>query len=327
MLDSFLATLNPMLMLFAIIAIGFALRKFNILPESAGETMAKLETWVFCPALSFVTMVNYCTPETLTTHATNILLSCFVLAIGIVIGILLSKLFVRKKCAERGIYCYALVFANSGYMGDSIILSLYGDEMLSYYKIFCLPINLLILTWGISMLIPKGEKKGDILKVLLNPSVLGLLLGVFAGLLNFGKIMPEFMSLTLNGLKACMGPVAMLLAGFTIAGYKTREIIGDKKVYLASLLRITIIPAVLIAALFGAKELLNLAFDFDIGNTVLYLAFFAYASALGLNTIVFPEAYGGNPKTGASMALVSHTMGVVLIPLMYSLMTLIFGAA
>ncbi len=326
MLESFLATLNPMLMLFSIIAIGFILRKTKILPEDAGKTMAKLETWVFCPALSFVTMVNYCTPETLATHATNILLSLLVLAIAIGIGIVLARIFVRKKSSERGIYCYALVFANSGYMGDSIVLSLFGDEMLSYYKIFCLPVQLAILTWGISMLIPKGEKKGDALKVLLNPSVLALLLGVLAGLLNFGKIMPSFLELTLNGLKACMGPVAMLLAGFTIAGYKTLEIIGEKKVYIASVLRITLIPAVLIAALFGAKELANLIFDLNIGNTVLYLAFFAYASALGLNTIVFPEAYGGNPKTGASMALISHTIGVILIPLMYSLMTLIFGA-
>ncbi|MBQ7333009.1 MAG: AEC family transporter [Clostridia bacterium] len=326
MIESFFATLNPMLMLFTIIAIGFILRKTKILPEDAGKTMAKLETWVFCPALSFVTMVNYCTPETLATHATNILLSLLVLAVAIGIGILLARIFVRKKSAERGIYCYALVFANSGYMGDSIVIALFGDEMLSYYKIFCLPVSLAILTWGISMLIPKGEKKGDALKVLLNPSVLALLLGVVAGLLNFGKIMPSFLGLTLDGLKSCMGPVAMLLAGFTIAGYKTREIIGDKKVCVASVLRITLIPAVLIAMLFGAKELANLLFDLNIGNTVLYLAFFAYASALGLNTIVFPEAYGGNPKTGASMALISHTMGVILIPLMYSLMTLIFGS-
>ena len=46
---------------------------------------------------------------------------------------------------------------------------------------------------------------------------------------------------------------------------------------------------------------------------------------LGLNTVVFPEAYGGNPETGASMALISHTLCVITIPIMYSVMTLIFG--
>jgi len=325
MITSFLATLSPMLMLFTIIAIGFLLRKLKILPESAGKTMAKLETWIFCPALSFSTMVRYCTVETLSTHATNILLSLIALILAVFIGIFLSKLFVRKKCAERGVYCYALVFANSGYMGDSIILSLFGEEMLSYYKIFCLPVTLAIMTWGISMLIPKGNGKNDTLKAIFNPSVVALLIGVAAGLLGFGAVMPNFLTLSLDGLKSCMGPVAMLLAGFTIAGYSTRDIIGNKKVYAASILRLTVLPAVIIASVFGAKELANAVFGLSIDNSVLYLTFFAYASALGLNTVVFPEAYDGNPKTGASMALVSHTLAVVMIPLMYSLMTVVFG--
>ena len=57
----------------------------------------------------------------------------------------------------------------------------------------------------------------------------------------------------------------------------------------------------------------------------LFLAFVATATPLGLNTVVFPEAYGGNPKTGASMAMISHTLCVITIPLLYSLMVLIFG--
>ena len=325
MLEPFLAMLDPMLTLFTIIAIGFALRKLNILPDSAGKAMAKLETWIFCPALSFLSMVRCCTIETLSTHATNLFLSIFIIAIAIPIGILLARLFVRKKCDERGIFCYALVFANSGYMGDPLIRSLMGDTALAYYKFFCVPVSVGILTWGVSMLIPKGEKKGDTLKAIFNPPMVALFLGIFAGLLGFGKLMPTFMESTLEDLMNCMGPVAMLLAGFTIAGYKTREIVGDKKVYIASLLRMTIIPAVLIGSVFGIKELLNLAFGLNIDNTVLYLAFFAYATPLGMNTIVYPEAYGGNPKTGASMALVSHTLAVLVIPITYALMTVLFG--
>lgn len=326
MLKPFLAMLDPMLTLFLIIAIGFALRKLDILHETAGKTMAKLETWVFCPALSFLSMVRCCTPETMKNHATNLILSVFVIVIAIPIGILLARLFVKEKCDERGIFCYALVFANSGYMGDPLILSLMGEEALAYYKFFCVPVSIGILTWGVSMLIPRGKKKGDLLKSIFNPPMIALFLGIFAGLLGFGKVMPVFMESTLQNLMNCMGPVAMLLAGFTIAGYKTREIVGDKKVYIASVLRMTLIPAVLIAACFGLKELANLIFNLNIDNTVLYLIFFAYATPLGMNTIVYPEAYGGNPKTGASMALISHTLAVLVIPLTYALMNVIFGA-
>ena len=72
MIKTFLATLNPMLMLFICIVVGFVLCKTKILPENAGKVMAKLETWVFCPALSFYTMAYYCTVDNIGTHATNI---------------------------------------------------------------------------------------------------------------------------------------------------------------------------------------------------------------------------------------------------------------
>ena len=67
----------------------------------------------------------------------------------------------------------------------------------------------------------------------------------------------------------------------------------------------------------GVKELINLVFKAAIDNTSILLIFFAIATPLGLNTIVYPEAYGGDPETGASMAMISHTLSVITIPLMY----------
>ena len=86
-----------------------------------------------------------------------------------------------------------------------------------------------------------------------------------------------------------------------------------------------IIPAVILAAVFGMKTAINSIFNLSIGNDVLFLCFFVTATPLGLNTVVFPEAYGGNPQTGASMAMISHTLCVISIPLMYALAVAIFG--
>ena len=119
----------------------------------------------------------------------------------------------------------------------------------------------------------------------------------------------------------------MLVAGFTIANYPIKEILTKRKVYLATLLRLTLIPAILIGIVFLVKTALSSILGIFINNNPLYLLFFASASAIGLNTVVFPEAYGGDPKTGAAMAMISHTMCVVTIPLMYSLLTLVFGPA
>ena len=272
-----------------------------------------------------MTMVRYCTLDSLTAHAINIVLAAISIAISLGIAIPLSRLFVKEKGVERGVYAYALAFANSGYMGDPIVLALFGDSVLAYYKLFCLPISLVIYTWGINAITPKNKEKGATLKRLLNAPTVAMLIGVAMGLLGLGEYLPHFLTSALDSFKNCMGPVAMLLAGITIAQYDFIGMLKKKKVYFATALRLVIIPVVMIAALFGIKTLANSVLDISIGNDALFLCFFATATPLGLNTIIFPEAYGGNPETGASMTMISHTLCVISIPLMYALMVAIFG--
>ena len=326
MLDTFFATLNPMLTLFICIAVGFIVRKANLLPEDSGTVMAKLETWIFCPALSFSTMARYCTVDSIGTHATNILISACGVAIAIGISMVLAPIFIKTKSPERGVYLYALAFANSGYIGDPVVMALFGEEVLSYYKLFCLPVSLMIYTWGISVMLPSGNGKKDMIKKIFNAPTVAMFIGIAVGLSGLGAHIPTPVNSALDTLKACMGPVAMLLAGFTIASYSFIGMLKKGKVYAATVLRLFIIPSVIIASLFGIKELANLVFGLDINNDVLFLCFFATAAPLGLNTVVFPKAYGGNPETGASMAMISHTLCVISIPLMYALMIAIFGA-
>ena len=70
-----------------------------------------------------------------------------------------------------------------------------------------------------------------------------------------------------------------------------------------------IIPAAIVVALklIGA------------GEEIMILALVCFATPLGLNTIVYPATYGGETETGASMAVISHTLSVITIPLMYML--------
>ena len=324
-MSTFSATLNPMLTLFVCIAAGFILSKCKILPEGSGKVMAKMETWIFCPALNFTTMAYYCTVDSIGEHFINIILSSFGVMLAVGISILLAPRFVKKKGTERGVYHYALAFANSGYMGDPIVLALFGNLGLAFFKLYCLPVQLMIYSWGISVMIPGGEKKGGAWRRVINAPTVAMLLGIAVGLSGVGKYIPAFMTNSLDTLKVCMGPVAMLLAGVTIAKYDFLSMLKNKKVYIATALRLTLLPAIIVSFTLGLKTLANAAFGLNIGNEVLFLTFFATAPALGLNTVIFPEAFGGNPETGASMAMISHTLCVISIPLLYALMVTLFG--
>ncbi len=320
MLKTFLATLSPMLVMLLCIVIGFALKKAKIVPDNTDKVLSKLENWVFVPALILSTFINYCTLSSLKQNYTIILYSLLALAIAIVTSIPLSIFFEKHDKYRQNIYRYAMAFANSGFMGNAIVPAILGSidsEILYKYLLFTLPINTAIYTWGMIILIPHkdGEKRENPLKKLLNPTCIAIAVGISLGLLGVKEIMPDFLNTAISYCKDCMGPIAMILTGFVVGGYSAKAMLSNKKVYLATFLRLFILPAIILTVikLAGASD------------TIMTLALFAYATPLGLNTIVFPAAYGGETETGAAMAMISHTLCVVSIPIMYSLLTKILA--
>ena len=327
MFDIFIATLNPMLTLFLCMTVGYTLSKSGIMPKNSAEVLSKLETWVFCPALNFMAMSNYCTLESLGEHGVNTLIATAAISVAIGIAIPLSGAFSHNK-SERGIYKYALAFGNFGYLGDPIIYALsgYNLEFLAYYKLFTLPLSIMVYTWGMCVLVPEEKRKGNVLKNIFNLPMISLFLGIAVGLFGLQGILFDFEIDTLNNLKDCMGPVAMLIAGLTVARFGLVDMLKNKKVYVATALRLIVLPVFLVTLVYFTKELFGLVLSTEINNDVVYFAFIAFAAPLGLNTVVFPEAFGGDSRPGASMAMISHTLCVITIPILYMIMTEILGA-
>ena len=52
-------TLRQMLTMFAFILVGYVLRKGKILPEESGVTLARLETYLFVPALTLSSQPSF----------------------------------------------------------------------------------------------------------------------------------------------------------------------------------------------------------------------------------------------------------------------------
>ena len=316
-MDVFFLTLNQMLTMFIFIAIGYLLRRTKILPETSYLTMSRLETYFFVPALTLITWMTNCTVNSLKENLVLILYGLVLILCAILLAYPLSKLFVRNvENAEldyqRNIYKYAMTFGNYGFMGNFIVLGIWGSEMFFKYSMFTLCIAFACSSWGLLILIPK-EKAGrqtfkDIMKrVFITPPIIALVVGLLAGLCNVKQYVPDFVISVLSDASNCMGPVAMLLAGVVIGGYDLKELLTYKKVYVATLMRLIVIPAcfVLMLTLIGTNK------------EIITLAMIAFATPLGLNTIVYPAAYGGDVKTGASMTMISHTLSVITIPLMY----------
>ncbi len=304
-------TLSQMLMMFSLILVGFLLRKKANIPENAGTVMAKLETYIFVPALSLYTQMTKCTVENFLKHSPLILYGLAIVLAAIIIAHPVSRLFSKDPTSyQRNIYKYALTFGNFGFMGNFIVLGIWGEDVFFEYLLFTFFISVLCNSWGLFILIPKDQGANlwqNLKKGLLTPAMIAIFLGMILGLSNAGQYLPDFVHTALKNASDCQGPVAMVLAGFVIGGYKFKDMLSNKKVYFVTLLRLVVIPAIFMVALklIGADD------------SIMTLALIAFATPLGLNTIVFPAAYGGETKTGAAMTMISHTLSVITIPVMY----------
>ena len=321
-MEVFNLTLNQMLTMFTFIATGFILKRCNLVSENISAGLSKLEIFVFLPALSFSNMSKNFTLSSFKENAAYPIYGLLIVLTAMAVAYPLSALFVRnskkdsKLAYERNIYKYALTFGNYGFMGNYIVLGMLGDVMYFKYSLYQFFLGIVCNTWGIAILTPKGVSKSkakNILKKIFSPTFIAILLGVACGLFNISKYIPEFIrTATANG-GACMGPVAMLLAGIVMGKYDFRKLISIRKVYVATALRLIVIPAVICSVLkiIGAPQ------------EIMMLSLIAFGTPLGLNTVVFPAAYGGNVKIGASMAFVSHILSVITIPIMYYIFTVL----
>ncbi len=314
MLGVFGATVTPMLVLFSCIVIGFILNKKDLVPKDCAVVLSKLENYILVPALIINTFSKYCTIQSVKEQYKLVLYSMIILAIALIISLRLAKYFTKDKY-KINIYKYALAFGNFSFMGNAIVPGILGEEFLYEYMLFILPLNVAVYTWGTIILIPKGNKKRSPLKSLVNPIFISIVVGAFLGLTNAKDYLPAFVSSTVSNLAACMGPLAMVLTGFVIGHYNVNVLLKNKKVYIATALRLIVFPLLFVAILY----LLNA------DKTTIMLAFIAYGTPLGLNTVVFPAAYGGETYTGASMATISHTLCVISIPVFYTILTMILA--
>ncbi|MDD6308140.1 MAG: AEC family transporter [Clostridia bacterium] len=317
-MDVFYITLNQMFTLFSLILLGFVLGKKGILPKNSDTVMSRLEMYIFLPALTLSNLLKNCSVEAFAQNASLILYGLIFVLVAIILSYPLSALFVKNikgnpdKAYQRNIYKYAMAFGNFGFLGNAIVLSVWGSDMLFKYTMFTFFLSVFCYSWGLLILTPKEQGEISIsafLKRLMVPAMLAIPIGVIGGFLQLERILPSFIMTILNNASSCMGPTAMILAGYVIAQYDLKEMLFNKKVYIATFLRLIVIPTCMLMIM----KLLNMHQD------VMILVLVSFAAPLGLNTIVYPANYGCDTKTGASMAMISNTFAVITIPLLYLL--------
>ena len=310
--------LSQMMMMFIFIIIGYVLNKTGILPKNSDTILSKLQINVFAAAQIMYAMMSKCTVQTFRENSSLILYGFILILVGIAFAYPLGHLISGKtkgdpeKVYQKNMVVYALAYGNSGFFGNFLVYQLWGVDMLFKYSMFTFPFNIINYTWGLYIATPKSNGKlrfTDFLKAIINAPTIALVAGTLIGVTGLFQYVPDFVNTAFENASNCMGPMAMIIVGFVIGKFDTKELLLIKKNYIIALLRLIILPAIMltVCTLLGAS------------NDLLAFILAAFAAPVVTSAIIYPAIFGLDNRHPASMVLISTIFSVITIPILFYL--------
>ena len=148
MIGSFLTVGEQVLILFALMAVGFALGKAKLMGDKGSLAMTNLVMYAVSPAMMVVAFQR----EKDTADLHNFLV-CLLLAAAVhAVSILLAYAALRGKDGTCGVLRFGAVFSNCGFMGYPLMTALLGSIGVFYGSAYVVVFTVLTWTMGVYMI-------------------------------------------------------------------------------------------------------------------------------------------------------------------------------
>lgn len=230
--------------LFFYVALGFIGRRRQILSAGSDKAVSDIIFYFTMPALT-VTSMNLKVSGTELTNAWLILAASLVLVLlSYALTVLVAA---RLRLPPRAGYAFQFTtaFGNVAYLGFPVAYILFGRLGVFYAAMYALGHNLLFWTLGVWLMQDRGRQGLDWRQVF-NINVLAIMLGFTLALLHWQ--IPELLFHPLDSLGQATVPLALLLVGSMLAESPVRTWAGNRNVYLMTVIRLIVFPALALLA-------------------------------------------------------------------------------
>lgn len=244
----FLIILTQIIKMLLLLLVGYACYRFGLIDQNGNKSMANLLLMVVNPILAITALQADYDP-----HLVSGLLASFAFAFAAhLIGIVLSETLIRKTGnPDYSIERFSAMYSNCGFMGIPLVQSILGAEGVLYLTAYVTVFNLLSWTHGMILMTGKASWK-DLKKGLLSPMILASTLGM---ILFFTQIrFPPLISDTLDYIAGMNTPLAMIIAGVSVAQTNLPDMLRNKKLYLVSFLKLLLMPSIVLILLLALRS-------------------------------------------------------------------------
>ena len=303
-----LTLFNKLVSLFVIIGIGFAVVRVGLVKSKDSRVLSMISLYVVCP----IAIMNGFEVEPEPAVMYGLLLATVFAVITHIVFIALAKLLERPlklSALER----MSIIYSNAGILTIPIVQAMLGNEWVIYTCAY--NVVQLILLWTHCRIQISGEKTVELKKILLNPNIIAILLGIFIFFTGFRFIGP--IDSAIDSIAAMIGPVGMLITGMVIGGMPLKELFSFKRAWLILFLRLLVAPAimVLIAKGTGMTGLV------ENGETVLLISLLSLAGPTGATVMQMSQIYNSHEvaEYASAMNVLSMLLCSISMPLIVAL--------
>ncbi len=298
--------LGVMLELSALILLGLVLTKLHLLDEKGSAVLSTLVVHVFNPALIISSVCEGGLQTQGDTVIEAIICGVFLYALLILIAIVV---YMRSKALEEEVsICKMIViFSNTAFVGYPILRALYGDFAVFVFSLMHLPFNILIFTYGRSLL-QKGNHQKMTVKDIFS---IGTVSSIVALILYFGNISVPVRVADFFGIlgDACV-PLSMIVIGVSLAHASWKNVLKSKNINMVVFLRLIVLP-ILIAWI-------TLPLPITTFNRELLVI--SGALPAGSMIVVLAKEYKANDGLASAGVFLTTLLSVVTIPLMLGIL-------
>ncbi len=234
---------SAVLQLVFLSACGFILVKRNILPEQTLQVLSKILMNLFFPCFIFSELINNFKVSQFKNFWIYPILSSLIIGLSFLVAYI--DLPRKSDFKEKREFLAAITFSNAGYLPLVLIAALFSDYMASrlfiYLFLFLFGFNLIIWSFGVSLLAPNKKGFGNLSQFFSAP-VIAIIAGMVVVFLKI-RIIPVPLQKSIGMLGACTLPLAMIVTGGNLSLIKIQNIFSNKQLQTVILMRLILVPA------------------------------------------------------------------------------------
>jgi len=293
-----------------VVVIGAIAAKAKVFNSESKDVLSKVIFNISLPLMLFANFFRLeATPRLIANSLTVLAISGFVVFFLLIIGWIAAKVF-RFKDAEAAVFKTHSMFGNTIFLGFPLITALYGVEGLLYASMFQLISSILMWTVGVIVLNHGNgiSWKKSLLKVV-NPNTIATLLGLAFFLLSVK--LPAVILKPMTELGAANTWLSMLYIGAMLVFSNVGGLLKKKSLYIISLNRLIIAPALMILIFWLIGHFAGLSPDKLVSSVIILEASMPCMATV----VIMAKEFGSDDSLAVGNVFVSTILSIITLPL------------